>query len=195
MTFCRLSSFICLHRTRVVSLVLALFGVTAVAAWAAERAAKEADFAKSTIDVGLVVSDAAKAAKFYTEALGFTEIEGFDVPAGLAKDSGLCDGHAFHVRVMVLGEGESATKIKLIEFQGVPSKKVDNSYIHSSLGMRYLTIWVNDTTAAVDRCKKQGVKLLAKSPVALPEGFPQGVFLTVVNDPDGNVIELVGPKK
>jgi catechol 2,3-dioxygenase-like lactoylglutathione lyase family enzyme len=195
MTRCRLSSLFHAHRASVFSLVLALFGVTAVAAWAAERAAKESDFAKTTIDVGLVVSDVAKSAKFYSEALGFTEIEGFDVPAGLAKDSGLCDGHAFHVRVMVLGEGESATKIKLIEFKGVPSKKVDNSFIHSSLGMRYLTIWVADTTAAVERCKKLGVKLLAKSPVALPKGFPEGIFLTVVNDPDGNVVELVGPKK
>jgi lactoylglutathione lyase len=187
--------FLRTRRASLVAVVLALAGITAVAAWAAEKAADESDFAKTTIDVGIVVSDVAKAAKFYTEALGFSEVEGFDVPAGLAKDSGLSDGHAFHVRVMVLGEGESATKIKLMEFKGVPSKKVDNTYIHSSLGLSYLTIWINDTTAAVERCKKHKVKLLAKSPVALPEGFPEGVYLTVVNDPDGNVIELVGPKK
>jgi lactoylglutathione lyase len=182
-------------RAPLVVLVLTLAGITAVAAWATEEAAKESEFAKTTIDVGIVVSDVAKSAKFYTDALGFTEIDGFDVPAGLAKDSGLSDGHAFHVRVMILGEGESATKIKLMEFKGVPSKKVDNTYIHSSLGLSYLTIWINDTTAAIDRCKKHKVKLLAKSPVALPEGFPEGIYLTVVNDPDGNVIELVGPKK
>ncbi|HUY32408.1 MAG TPA: VOC family protein [Pirellulales bacterium] len=180
---------------QVVALILALGGITTIAAWAAEKATKESDFAKTTIDVGIVVSDAAKAATFYTEALGFTEIEGFDIPAGLAKDSGLADGHAFHVRVMVLGEGESATKIKLLEFKGLPSKKVDNTYIHSSLGLSYLTIWINDTTAVVERCKKHKVKLLAKGPVALPEGFPEGVYLTVVKDPDGNVIELVGPKR
>lgn len=177
------------------AVVLALAGITAAAAWAADQGGKRSNFAKTTIDVGIVVSDAEKAASFYTEALGFTEIDGFDIPAGLAKDSGLADGHAFHVRVMVLGEGESATKIKLLEFKGVPSKKVDNDYIHSSLGLSYLTIWINDTTEAVERCKKHQVKPLAKGPVALPKGFPEGVYLTVVNDPDGNVIELVGPKK
>src|SRR5258708_12021373 len=124
-------------RAPLVAVVLALGGITAVAAWAAEKAAEQSDFAKTTIDVGIVVSDAAKSAKFYTEALGFTEIEGFDVPAGLAKDSGLADGHAFHVRVMVLGEGESATKIKLLEFKGVPTNKLDNTYLHSSLDLTY----------------------------------------------------------
>ena len=31
------------------------------------------EFARTTIDLGMVVSDVDKAAKFYTEAIGFTE--------------------------------------------------------------------------------------------------------------------------
>ena len=38
------------------------------------------------------------------------------------------------------------------------------------------------------RAKKAGVK-------PLPKGLPQGVYLTIVRDPDGNLIELLGPKK
>jgi hypothetical protein len=44
------------------------------------------------------------------------------------------------------------------------------------------------------RLEKAGVKPLAKGPVALPEPLPQGIYLTVVRDPDGNIVELVGPK-
>lgn len=182
-----------LHRflPKFAPVVLAALAAAIVAGAASRRAADESEFARTTIDVGLVVSNAQKSADFYTKAIGFTEIEGFDVPAGMAKDSGLTDGHAVHVRVLVLGKGDTATKIKLLEFKGVPSKKVDNAFIHSSFGLRYLTIWINDTTAAVERCRKQGVKLVAKSPVALPDDL----YLTVVNDPDGNIVELVGPKR
>ncbi len=53
---------------------------------------------------------------------------------------------------------------------------------------------INDTNVAMERLKKAGVKPLAKGPVALPKPLPQGVYLTVVRDPDGNIVELVGPK-
>ena len=46
---------------------------------------------------------------------------------------------------------------------------------------------------SLERLKKMSVKPLAKGPVPLPKGFPEGVFLTVVKDPDGNFVELVGP--
>lgn len=190
-----------MNRVRRISIPLVCLAVVALSlagvfGWAADNAQEVGNnFARTTIDVGIVVSDAKKAADFYVKALGFTEIEGFDVPEALAADSGLTDHHPVHVRVLVLGEGESATKIKLLEFPGVKSKTVDNAFIHSSLGLSYLTIFVKDTTASVERAKKYGVRPLAKGPVALPKGFPQGVYLTVFNDPDGNVVEIVGPKK
>lgn len=165
-----------------------------VVGWAAKEDAKSA-FSSPVIDLGVVVSDIEKSAKFYTAAIGFEEVEGFDVPASLAGDSGLTDNRPFHVRAFVLNKGGSPTKLKLIQFKDAPGKKNDQAFIQSSLGFRYLTIHVNDMTSAVDRAAKQGVKLLAKSPVALPEGFPQGVYLTLVKDPDGNFVELVGPKK
>ncbi len=161
-----------------------------------EEPAKETGmFASTTVDIGIVVSDVERAAKFYTEALGFTEIEGFDVPAEMGKASGLTDGLPFHVRVFVLGKEPTATKVKLMEFPGTASAKPDNAFIHSTLGLSYLTIHVTDTTAALERLAKAGVKPIAQGPYALPEGFPKGIYLTVVRDPDGNLIELVGPKK
>lgn len=148
------------------------------------------EFARTTIDIGIVASDVEKAAQFYKNALGFTEVPGFDVSEEMGADSGLTNRQAFHVRVLVLGEEESATKIKIMEFPKTPGKKVDNQYIHSSLGFSYLTLFVSDTTAALERARKAGV-VPVKEPYQLGGG---NFYLTLVRDPDGNIIELVGPK-
>jgi catechol 2,3-dioxygenase-like lactoylglutathione lyase family enzyme len=157
--------------------------------WAAAGPAK-GGFARTTIDMGIVVSDVEKAAAFYKNALGFTEVPGFDVSAEMGRNSGLTDGHAFHVRVFVLGNEPTATKIKLIEFPKVASKKVDHTFIHSSLGFSYLTVFVTDTATAVDRALKAGATLVKRKPYRLRGGKN---YLTLVRDPDGNIIELVGP--
>ena len=151
----------------------------------------KSEFTRTTIDLGIVVSDVEKTAQFYKNALGFIEVSGFDVSKEMAGDSGLADYHAFNVRVLVLGDQESATKIKFMEFPEAPGKKVDNQYIHSSLGYSYLTIFVSDTTAAVKRAKRAGVHPV-KEPYQLGGG---NLYPTLVRDPDGNIIELVGPKK
>ncbi len=157
-----------------------------------EEAAKPSGaFSSTTVDIGIVVSDVEKAATFYTEALGFTEVPGFDVSAEMGKASGLTDNQPFHVRVFVLGSEPTATKVKLMEFPDAPGAGADHAYIHSTLGLSYLTLHITDTNAAMERLTKAGVQPLADGPYALPKGG----FLTLVRDPDGNMIELVGPKK
>jgi lactoylglutathione lyase len=154
----------------------------------------ESPFASKTIDIGVVVSDVKKTVKFYTEALGFKEVPGFSVPAGFSKNVGLTDNAALKIRVLILGEGEGATKLKVMELPGVKSRKSENRFIHSQLGFSYLTISVKDTTAALKRLEKAGIKPIAGGTQELPEPLPQGVYLTIVRDPDGNLVELVGPK-
>jgi len=182
-----------------VGAIAALYGCATEAeeppAGGGEAATAAPAFASQTVDIGIVVSNVEKAAAFYTEALGFTEVPGFDVPAAMGKDSGLSDNLAFSVRVFVLGDAKTATKVKLMQFADASSAKADNATIHSTLGLSYLTLHITDTTAAMARLEKAGVKPIAGGPYLLPEGFPKGVYLTVVRDPDGNLIELVGPKK
>ena len=169
-------------------------GVICCGAWtAAEETEKASEFSRQTIDLGVVVKDVEKSVEFYTKAIGFQELPGFEVPGGFGKDTGLTDGAPLSIRVLTLGKDETATKLKLMQLPGVKSKPGDHSYIHSQLGYSYITIFVNDTAAAIKRLKKAGVKPLAKSPVGLPKPLPQDVFLTVVRDPDGNLVELVGP--
>ena len=89
--------------------------------------------------------------------------------------------------------GETATKLKLMQFKTAPGARVDNTFIHSSYGFRYLTIPVKNLNMAVESASKAGAKPIAKCPVPLPEGFPAGLALANYRDPDGNLVELVGP--
>jgi len=150
----------------------------------------KSEFARTTIDVGIVVSDMEKSAAFYKNALGLTEVSGFDVSADMGGGSGLTDDQPFHVRVFVLGDEPTATKIKLMQFPQAQGKKVDNRFIHSSLGFSYLTIFVSDMTTSVERAKKAGAVIVKK-----PYHLGGNNYLTLVKDPDGNIIEFVGPNK
>jgi catechol 2,3-dioxygenase-like lactoylglutathione lyase family enzyme len=155
----------------------------------------EGEFSSATIDLGVVTSDVAKSVKFYTEAIGFKELKGFSVGAEYAKEVGLTDGHKLDIRVLALGDEKTATKLKLMSLPGVTSQRKDQQFIHSTLGYSYLTIHITDTTEALERLKKAGVKPIAKSPLPVPKDIAEGIFLTIVRDPDGNFVELVGPKK
>lgn len=176
-------------------LTLACIAIAAMSADAQQPNRPPQNFARTTIDLGCVVSDVDAAVKFYTQAVGMKEIEGFDVPAGFATRAGLTDQRPLSIRVLVLGEDDTATKLKLMEVPGANSKPSDNATIHSQLGFSYLTIFVTDMDAAVERLKRAQVKILAEGPVELPAELAAGVYLTVVRDPDGNLVELVGPKK
>jgi catechol 2,3-dioxygenase-like lactoylglutathione lyase family enzyme len=148
------------------------------------------DFYSSTVDVGIVVSDVEKSVQFYRDALGFTEVGGFRVPGDMAGKSGLTKSQPFDVRVMVLGGENTATKIKLMQIPQGDNKKVDHQYINSSLGLSYLTIFVKDTDKTLERCRRIGVKEVQKKyELAYPNKY-----LTLVRDPDGNLIELVEPR-
>ena len=175
--------------TVLVTLVVCL-AMCFLIAGVARTSSKEEAFSRSTIDIGMVVSDAEKAARFYTEAVGFTEVPGFAVSPELAGDSGLTDHHALKVRVFVLADEPTATRLKLMEVPEAAPRKVDNEYISSSLGYSYLTVLVSDTKAAVERAKKAGV-----NPVKVPYQLGGNNYLTLLKDPDGNIVELVGPMK
>ena len=163
-----------------------------VAAGAKEKPApsKPGDFTTTTIDFGIICSDVERSVDFYTQAVGLTELDGFDVPADFGKDSGLTNNQPFHVHVLVLGEGDKATKLKLMEFKKAPGKKADQSFIHSTIGMRYTTIFVKNIDAANLRMIAYGTMPLGKGVVEIPDGR----FLGLYKDPDGNFVELVGAR-
>jgi catechol 2,3-dioxygenase-like lactoylglutathione lyase family enzyme len=153
--------------------------------------AGESEFSKPVIDLGMVVKDADRSAAFLTNAIGFKEVRGFDVTPDLGRRIGLTDGHAGRARVFVLDEGDIATRIKVLNFPEAPGQPAAQTYIHSTLGFRYLTLYVKNVNGSLERLKKAGVPLLGETPYELGGGS----WLVAVKDPDGNFIELIGPKK
>lgn len=150
-----------------------------------------AEFTKGVIDIGIVVKDSARTAEFLTNAIGFTEVKGFPVTSDLGKRIGLIDGHATDVRVFTLVDTNLSTRLKVLSFPKAESKTPDQKFIHSQVGMRYLTLYVQDMKQALGRLKAANVKPLGETPLDLGGG----TYITVVRDPDGNFIELIGPMK
>jgi catechol 2,3-dioxygenase-like lactoylglutathione lyase family enzyme len=153
--------------------------------------AADSEFRKPIIDLGMVVKDADATAKFLTNAIGFKEVQGFAVTSELGRKIGLTEGHATRARVFVLEEVDAATRIKVLSFPPAGAKQADQKFIHSTLGFRYLTLYVSDMNRALERLKKANVALLGETPVDLGGGN----WLVACKDPDGNFIELIGPKK
>ena len=173
------------YRTRISQAFLALVLATSFA-WAQD---KPKEFTKPTIDIGIVVKDLDKSAKFYTEALGLTEVKGFAVTGEVGKKIGLINNMPATVRVFAMDGADNSARLKVMSFPEAPGKNADQSYIHSTVGIRYLTIFVTSTDKALERLKKAGVKTLGETPVSLG-GKDR---LTTLRDPDGNFIELIGP--
>lgn len=151
----------------------------------------ETESSKPIIDIGIVVKDPDRTARFLTNVIGFKEVRGFAVSSDLGRKIGLIDGHATQVRVFVFEEIEQATRIKLLSFPEAPGKPTDQAYIHSTLGIRYLTLYVKDLNRVLERAKKAGVATLGETPVEIGTG----TWLLAVKDPDGNFIEVIGPRR
>jgi predicted enzyme related to lactoylglutathione lyase len=148
-------------------------------------------FSKTVVDLGIVVSDLEESAKFYMDVIGLKEVKGFSVSGERAKSFGLTDNQPVNVRVFVLNGAKGSTQLKMMSFEKAPGKKADQKFIHSTLGFSYLTLMVSDMNAALNRIKKASVKLLGETPAKLGGK----TRLTVIRDPDGNFIELIGPIK
>ena len=154
----------------------------------------KSNFSRQTIDLGVVVTDAKKSLAFYKDVIGFKEVPGIEVTGKFPKAVGLTDGSSLNVHVLVLGEDESATKLKVMQVDSKkPARTIEQPYIHSVAGFSYLTIFVEDVDLVMANAKKHGHEAYAKSPQILPKGFPQDLCLLMLKDPDGNFVEIVGP--
>jgi catechol 2,3-dioxygenase-like lactoylglutathione lyase family enzyme len=165
--------------------ILALAGLLAIPTLAAPE-----EFSNTTISIGVVVTDLDKAVDFYTNVVGMVQTGGFEIGAEFSKKSGLADGNAAQVKVLRLGQGENATQWKLMSF-GDKAKPLKNDFVHSHVGMRYITIQVKDLTPVLERIKTRKIKLLGETPVPLGGSN----HFVLIQDPDGTFIELIGPMK
>jgi catechol 2,3-dioxygenase-like lactoylglutathione lyase family enzyme len=150
----------------------------------------QSEFSSGLIGVGVVTSDLEKSLDFYLNVIGMTKVGEFDVDAEFGKNSGLTDGVPFHVDILKLEDSEGANQWKIMSFGKGGSHPIPK-YIHDDTGMQYITIMVKSLDPFLKRIKKHKVKLLGDTPI--PLGPDQHFVL--VQDPDGSIVELIGPLK
>ena len=148
----------------------------------------QSEFSSGLIGVGVVTKDITKSLDFYINVIGMTKVGEFDVDENFGKISGLTDGIAFHVDVLKLQDSPDANQWKLMSFKKEGSHPMPE-YIHDDTGMQYITINVNSLDPVLKRIKENNVKLLGETPVPLGEKD----HFVLVQDPDGTIIELIGP--
>lgn len=146
------------------------------------------DFAKSGISVGVVVEDLDKALAFYTDVIGMVQTFEFGVDADKARELGLSDGDRFDVKVLKLENSENAPEWKLMTFGKKANHKMPK-YVPDDTGMQYITIFVKSMKPLIERIKANNVKMLGSTPCMLDANRQ----FILVQDPDGNFIELIGP--
>jgi catechol 2,3-dioxygenase-like lactoylglutathione lyase family enzyme len=126
---------------------------------------------RTAIDLGVVTADGERALGFYRDTLGL-KIEGeIPVPGvGVVKR---------------LPCGESVIKLLVLDHD--PGNHGTAGGFTKQTGYRYCTIHVENLDAVVAACRRDGHLV----PVDIRELRP-GVRVAMVEDPDGNTIELMG---
>ncbi|MFW6257702.1 MAG: VOC family protein [Prolixibacteraceae bacterium] len=172
-------------KTFCIIIFISVFGFTMFA----QKTSTSGQFSKPTIQVGVVVSDLNEAFDFYTEVIGMSQTGAFTVSGEKAKELGLSDGRELDVKILKLEDSPQATEWKLMSF-GKDAAHPKQKYIHDDTGMQYITIFVKDINASMERIKKHNIKILSGRPSELGGGN----YFLLIQDPDGTFIELIGPK-
>lgn len=148
----------------------------------------QSEFSSSTIQIGVVVKDLDRSVEFYQNVIGMKKVRDFDIDSDFGFRSGLSGGVPFHVEVLKLEDNPAATEWKLLSF-GKESQHYRQKWIQDDTGVQYVTINVNSLKPFLDRINKYGVELLGETPTAINDELS----FILIQDPDGNFIELIGP--
>ena len=123
------------------------------------------------MDVGLVVTDMDHSLAFYRDLLGLPVVA--------------------QVRTSLIGKGmmirvqHGASLIKLLEMDSPPTEAVQAG-ITGSYGYRYVTLMVSDIQPFVSKIEQSGISVV----MPLTE-LGNGAKIFMIEDPDGNIVELV----
>jgi glyoxylase I family protein len=127
------------------------------------------ELSKDSIDLGIVVQDPAAALAFYRDVLGFEDLGEMPMPGGTM--------HRLQCGTSV---------IKLVAPKKAPPATAPPGGIQGATGYRYWTISVTNLTDVVAACEAAGHKVA----VPVTELRP-GITIAIVEDPDGNWVELL----
>ncbi|MEM7018820.1 MAG: VOC family protein [Pseudomonadota bacterium] len=127
---------------------------------------------KESIDIGLVTGNIEAMTAFYKDTLGLEVEAVLDMPGGMQMTRLIC----------------GTTIIKLVAHRSAPEASNPPGGIAGATGIRYFTISVDNLEAAVKECEAAGRNI----PVPPREARP-GITIAMIEDPDGNWVELLQP--
>ena len=125
--------------------------------------------AKQELDVGIVASDPKGTVEFYRDVMGLRQLPSAPLAPGLVQ-------HRLHI-------GKHLVKIN--QHDELPPRQ--RGGIERAVGMRLLAFILDDLDAVVQRIADAGRRY---DPLPVNEALPYRVGFT--QDPEGNVLELVG---
>jgi glyoxylase I family protein len=125
---------------------------------------------KDSIDIGIITKDVEPMLNFYRDTLGLT----------LGGEMDLGDGG----RITRLTCG--STVVKLVVHGKAPPAEAPPGGIRGATGYRYWTITISNLEEVTNECAEAGFSI----PVPVTEFLP-GVRMSIIEDPDGNWVELV----
>lgn len=127
-------------------------------------------FTSNAIDIGIVTSNKDSILNFYVNVLGFLNEAQIPFP-GLGTVNKLSYGEGF-IKVLVL-DNEPKNQNPIGDFS-------------ISNGIRYMTIHLNNLIELINICSQNKVKIVNSGMIIRP-----GVTVALIQDPDGNLIELM----
>ena len=122
------------------------------------------------IDIGIVVRDIDACLPFYRDVIGLPLLADFKLPGGS------------HMWQLACGP----CVVKLVTHATSPAAANPPGGSRGGTGLRYWTMGVDDIDAAVATCEAAGAAI----PLAVLELMP-GVRIAMIEDPEGNVVELL----
>ncbi len=126
---------------------------------------------KDSIDLGIVVRDAAACLAFYRDVLGFEHAGTMPMGGGTVMERLLC----------------GTSLIKLVSMgERTPAASNPPKGIGGATGMRYWTISVDNLDEIIAACDAAGATV-----VWTPREIRPGVRVGMVEDPDGNWVEFL----
>ena len=152
-----------------------------------KAAFSQSNFSSKVINIGVVVSDLDRALDFYTNGIGMVKAGGFSLDKDFTKRSGLSGGIPFSITVLKLENSPEATEFKLMTFEKQAAHRKP-TFVQDDLGMQYITINVKSLKPVIERLTKQKVKFLGSTPTPLNKDL----HFMLVQDPDGNFVEIIG---
>jgi glyoxylase I family protein len=125
---------------------------------------------KDSIDLGIIVKDGEKAMAFYRDTLGFDHEGDMEMSGGSTMHRLRCGTSL----IKVIETGES------LEHNPAPGGLMGGT------GYRYWTISVSNLEELVAECEANGYTIAVS-----PREIREGVSIAMVEDPDGNWVELL----